>query len=300
MSRLREAAPPGLVARAPAHPAQEDMTAAVEAERERLAELLEDYVIPPLNLLLSQTNVYEQTLGAQPSARLAISVLSSLVRQMLQQVRDLQANLHPAVLETLGLEPALEALAGQVMRAHGMQVTLYLERMRDRLAPQVELALYRVAQDVLDRAMRYAHASLVIIHLERQGGRLFFSLDDNGTTAPEAAQAGSDAPGAACQRIEQLGGTIETGPSRYGGLELRVNLALGAPGGLTPREVEIVHLLVEGLSNKGIARRLSISPRTVNFHLNGIYSKLGVNSRTEAAVCALRQGWIRRPGQMDR
>jgi len=289
-----------LVASVPAHPAQEDWTAVVEAERERLAGLLEDGVIPPLNLLLAQTNVYGQTLGAEPSGRLAMSVLSSLVGRALQQVRDLQANLHPTVLQTLGLEPALEALAGQIMRAHGMQVTLFLERLCKRLPPEIELALYRVAQDALDRALRWAHASQIIIRLELQDGRLLFSLSDNGTATPEGTQLGSNALDAARRRIEHLGGTIEARTCPGSGLEIRVSLILGASGELTPREIEIVHLLVEGLRNKEIACRLSITPRTVSFHLNSIYSKLGVSSRTEAAIHALRQGWIPRPDQMDR
>lgn len=64
---------------------------------------------------------------------------------------------------------------------------------------------------------------------------------------------------------------------------------------LTPREMEVVQLLAEGLSNKEIARALSVSPRTINFHLDNIYAKMGVRSRTETAVYALRQGWIRKP-----
>ena len=60
------------------------------------------------------------------------------------------------------------------------------------------------------------------------------------------------------------------------------------------REMDVVQLLAEGLSNKQIAQRLSISPRTVNFHLDNVYSKLHVTSRTEAAVYALRHGWDRR------
>ena len=67
------------------------------------------------------------------------------------------------------------------------------------------------------------------------------------------------------------------------------------PVQLTPREREVIRLLTEGLSNKEIARLLSVSPRTVNFHLDNIYAKLGVNSRTEAAIYALRQGWGQTP-----
>ena len=62
---------------------------------------------------------------------------------------------------------------------------------------------------------------------------------------------------------------------------------------LTPREMDVIQLLAEGLSNKEMAHILSVSPRTINFHLDNIYSKLGVSSRTEAAVYALRQGWVR-------
>jgi DNA-binding NarL/FixJ family response regulator len=65
---------------------------------------------------------------------------------------------------------------------------------------------------------------------------------------------------------------------------------------LTPREQEVLQLLARGLSNKEIAQRLTISPRTVNFHLDNIYSKLHVNSRTAAVIAAMRQGLVRRPG----
>ena len=165
-----------------AYAATESSAAAVEAERRRLAESLESSVIEPLNLLLSQANVYEQTLGANLTARTAVSVLTSLARQALQQARDLQANLHPSVLETLGLEPALETLAGQVTRAYGLQVTLTLERLPSRLPALLELALFRAAQDAIHHIVRHAHASQVIIRLERRDERLRLSISDNGTT----------------------------------------------------------------------------------------------------------------------
>jgi DNA-binding NarL/FixJ family response regulator len=99
---------------------------------------------------------------------------------------------------------------------------------------------------------------------------------------------------AGCRQIEQLGGFVEAGVGPHGGLELKAAFAIEPPVHLTPREMEVVQLLAEGLSNKQIAQRLSISPRTVNFHLDNVYSKLHVTSRTEAAVHALRHGWDRR------
>ena len=65
-----------------------------------------------------------------------------------------------------------------------------------------------------------------------------------------------------------------------------------AAGALTPREIEIVGLIVEGMRNKEIADRLAISEGTVKLHLHHIYSKLGVDGRLELVVYAQEQGLI--------
>jgi len=62
--------------------------------------------------------------------------------------------------------------------------------------------------------------------------------------------------------------------------------------GLTPREIDVLELLAEGLSNKGIARRLGISDQTVKFHVASITGKLGAHSRTAAVRLAVRRGLI--------
>ena len=61
---------------------------------------------------------------------------------------------------------------------------------------------------------------------------------------------------------------------------------------LTTREVEVLELLAEGLSNKGIARRLGISDQTVKFHVSSLTGKLGAHSRTAAVRLAVRRGLI--------
>jgi DNA-binding NarL/FixJ family response regulator len=61
---------------------------------------------------------------------------------------------------------------------------------------------------------------------------------------------------------------------------------------LTSREIEVLALVAEGLSNKAIASELTISAHTVKFHLNAIMSKLDVQSRTAAVVRATRMGLI--------
>ena len=61
---------------------------------------------------------------------------------------------------------------------------------------------------------------------------------------------------------------------------------------LTPRELEVLAMLAEGLGNKEIARRLNISEHTVKFHVASIFGKLGASSRTEAVSRGIRRGLI--------
>ncbi len=61
---------------------------------------------------------------------------------------------------------------------------------------------------------------------------------------------------------------------------------------LTPRELEILRALGEGMTNKVVARRLGISAHTVKFHLEAVFAKLGAASRAEAVAKGLRRGLI--------
>jgi len=64
-------------------------------------------------------------------------------------------------------------------------------------------------------------------------------------------------------------------------------LSVGSPAGLSAREVEVLRLVADGLTDAQVAEQLVISPRTVNWHLSVIYSKLGVSSRAAATRFAL-------------
>ena len=61
---------------------------------------------------------------------------------------------------------------------------------------------------------------------------------------------------------------------------------------LTPRELEVLQLLVQGMNNRAIAEALFISDRTVQAHLTSIFAKLQVSSRLEAVLTAIRCGWL--------
>ena len=65
---------------------------------------------------------------------------------------------------------------------------------------------------------------------------------------------------------------------------------------LTPRELEILQLVIAGKTNKAIAKEIYISAKTVEFHLENIYRKLGVRTRLMAGMWALQNGMKTAPG----
>ena len=72
----------------------------------------------------------------------------------------------------------------------------------------------------------------------------------------------------------------------------RVSHRREGPAGLTTREVEVLRLAARGLSNKDIASRLVISPKTVANHIEHIYAKIGVSSRAMAGFYAMQNGLL--------
>lgn len=79
--------------------------------------------------------------------------------------------------------------------------------------------------------------------------------------------------------------TVRTGATRFP--------AAAAPGVLTPREIDVLGRIAEGMSNKSIARDLGISAHTVKYHLEAVFAKLAVRSRAEAVTQCLKRGLVR-------
>ena len=79
-------------------------------------------------------------------------------------------------------------------------------------------------------------------------------------------------------------------PNRSAVAESEAEVAFVEP--LTDRELRVLNLLADGLSNPQIARLLSISRNTVKFHVSSIISKLGATSRTEAVTIGIKRGLI--------
>lgn len=260
---------------------QNAISDALESERQRLASHLRDNIIEQVNLIQSQVSAYQ--VNAHPQSQMAFSVVSTLIQQLLQEVYNLESNLNPATLQSLGLVAAIEAFANQQRRTTGVNVTLNISPTVKRLPLHIELALFRYVQDAVETAMSERSSSQITISLNTENEQFALILSENGQYLEPKAKLSDE-------RLHSLGAETQFGKSRYGGLETGIILKIEIPLELTERETDVIRLLAQGLSNKEIAYQLNIKPRTIKFHLDNIYSKLDVSTRTEAAIYALQHG----------
>jgi DNA-binding NarL/FixJ family response regulator len=108
--------------------------------------------------------------------------------------------------------------------------------------------------------------------------------------APQSPPAAIESARHARNELESLGAVREADAAAalMRSLGARGRSAPRSTGSLSRRETEVLRLVGEGLSNRDIASRLFISPKTAEHHVSRVYAKLGLRSRTEAAGYAVR------------
>ncbi len=152
--------------------------AAQERERLRIARELHDEVGQMLTAIaLRAERAAEEPAGDQRGALIEISktALGSL-----DDVRRIARELRPEVLDDLGLVNAIIALCGRVDRQPGIRVRRELDWSLPTLSPEVELVIYRVAQEALTNVLRHANATEVLVQLRLSDGHVLLEVADNG------------------------------------------------------------------------------------------------------------------------
>jgi two-component system, NarL family, sensor histidine kinase UhpB len=152
--------------------------AAQERERLRIARELHDEVGQMLTAIaLRAERAAQEPAGDQRSALIEISetALGSL-----DDVRRIARELRPEVLDDLGLVNAIIALCGRVDRQPGIRVLRALDWSLPTLSPEVELVIYRVAQEALTNVLRHANATEVMVQLSQSAGHVLLEVADNG------------------------------------------------------------------------------------------------------------------------
>jgi two-component system sensor histidine kinase UhpB len=194
--------------------------AAQEAERTGIARDLHDEVGQVLTGVLLQLN---SIADAAPEQRADLDEARQSVRRALDEVRRISSELRPEMLEHLGLVSALTELATSFARVAGIRVTRDFPSSLPKLAPEVELALYRIAQESLTNVARHAEARNVAIALEQGHDSVVLRIADDGR-----GFAGNPVEHGGLRSMRErailIGGALAIKEAPEGGVEVRLEV----------------------------------------------------------------------------
>lgn len=193
--------------------------AAQEGERQRISRELHDEIGQSLTVaLLSLRRVADR---APEELREETELAQQAVRKSLDDVRQVARRLRPGVLADLGLRSALKELLGEFSRSSGVDVIRSMPKDLPPLGREVELVVYRVAQEALVNVARHAHATSVRVTLAVEGTRLTLLVSDNG-------HGGSYPEGVGIRGMRERAALVSAefslGPNSGGGTDVRLSI----------------------------------------------------------------------------
>ncbi len=199
----------------------------LEEEVQRIALALHDdagQLMVAVHLSLDET-----MRDMPPEIKARMSGVKALLGLVEERIRDLSHELRPAMLDHLGLVPAVEFLAANFGQRTGLHINVE-STLNGRLPPQLAVALYRIIQEALTNVRRHARATRVRIHLSRRGNTLRCTVSDNGIGFDPAATVQSALPGLGLlgirERLNALGGKLRIQSAEGQGTRLEITVPL--------------------------------------------------------------------------
>jgi signal transduction histidine kinase len=209
-----------------------NLVRAQEEERRSISRELHDDVGQALTAAHLDLALLEQRLPAdRRDLQEFVHDGKALIEQTIVKLRDLSRFLRPNLLDDEGLAPAVKWLVKTTVRRSGIEIALETKNMEQRLAPEYEIASYRMAQEALTNIIRHSQATRAKIRLEKQDGELRIRIQDNGRgISGDAAAATGANHGLGLlgirERVEELGGRFEIISQKGQGLCLLAEVPL--------------------------------------------------------------------------
>ena len=212
---------------------ERDTRRQVDAERLRIARELHDVVAHNISLINVQATMGVHLMDERPQdAAAALGAIKSASKQALGELRRILDVLRqPDEDEPTAPAPGLSQLDGLVTttRQAGLPVVVEMSGPRADLPATVDVAAYRIVQESLTNALRYAGGADTRVHVSYRGDWLNLLIEDDGPDHPTQSAAGSGHGIAGMrERAAAVGGTLRAGPGDHGGFTVTAQLPLTA------------------------------------------------------------------------
>ena len=158
----------------------ESLVRAQEDERGRLARELHDGAGQMLTSLLVHLKTLEKQSVSTIQFQNDLKSTQNLVSETIEQIRELSYRLRPAALEQFGLPVTLETLVKDMAEEAGLVTECQFDLNGRQLTPEIEVTLYRIAQEALTNVVRHADANRIEIDLTATAVAVFMRIEDDG------------------------------------------------------------------------------------------------------------------------
>jgi signal transduction histidine kinase len=197
-----------------------------EDERRRLARELHDGLGQTLTAL--KHRLVQLGDAVQPEGRERLDAAIALCGDALEDTRTLSRLLRPPILDDLGLEPALRALARTLGESSGLAIDVQVEGLPP-LDDDLQTLVFRVAQEALNNTAKHAQAQEVLVRLVARGGFLQLQVvdDGRGCDPEQMLRSGGSGLGGMRERLRFYGGQLELHSAVGEGTRLRAVIPVG-------------------------------------------------------------------------
>jgi two-component system sensor histidine kinase UhpB len=162
------------------HEMAQRLITAQEEERTRIAAELHDDVSQQLAAMAIALSRLRRRLPKNPEVHNEIANLQREAAQLGETIRHLSHDLHPAVLQHVGLVPALRSRAREISRKSGLTIEIESRGDLENLPTATTVCLFRTAQEALHNVMKHARAQRADVRIERDGGMITMTVEDDG------------------------------------------------------------------------------------------------------------------------
>jgi signal transduction histidine kinase len=153
---------------------------AVEEERQRLARELHDEIGQGLTTLKIEAELLAEDPMIPPSQRERLSKIAKGLAQVMSTLREIVRGLRPVVLDSLGLEEAINRLVEDCRSAAGPEIKCFLRGLSQRLPSSLEVGAYRIVQEAISNALKHSRAKEVRVSVVRMAHSLSITVEDDG------------------------------------------------------------------------------------------------------------------------